>query len=126
MFFFHNEKDIENIKNAMDECIRSHCQKLLYSTLDIIGEKSPEQDKLLAISHEIQILGKQNYQQISIFLSEASSVLSQVKQSLIISFKNELEKNMNLEQNSLEIVNQKISKFIEEWLKSKLYFAKQG
>lgn len=33
---------------------------------------------------------------------------------------------MNLEQNSLEIVNQKISEFIEEWLKSKLYFAKQG
>ncbi len=123
---FHNEKDIENIKDAMNECIRSHCQKLLYSTLDIIGEKSPEQDKLLAISHEIQILGKQNYQQISIFLSEASSVLSQVKQNLIISFKNELEKSMNLEKNSLEIVNQKIAEFIEEWLKSKLYFAKQG
>ncbi|PMB41566.1 hypothetical protein CEN40_19785, partial [Fischerella thermalis CCMEE 5205] len=103
---------------------RSHCQKLLYSTLDRIGEQSPEQDKMLAIFHEIQLLGQQNYQQLSIFLSEASSVLSQVKQNLIISFKNELEKNMNLEQNSLEIVNQKIAEFIEEWLKSKLYFAK--
>ncbi|WP_315791801.1 sigma-70 family RNA polymerase sigma factor [Fischerella sp. JS2] len=122
----HNEKDIENIKDAMNECIQSHCQKLLYSTLDRIEKQSLEQEKLLTISREIHLLGQQNYQQIAILLSEASSVLSQVKQNLIISFKDELAKSMNLEHNSLEVVNHKIADFIEEWLKSKLYFAKQG
>jgi hypothetical protein len=122
----NNEKDVENLKYAMNECIRSHCQKLFYSTLNRIGEQFPEQDKLLKLYQQIALLEPARYQQINMFLSEASSVLSQIKQNLIISFRNELEMSMNLEPKSLEIVNHKIADFIEEWLTSKFYLAKQG
>ncbi|TFI55869.1 sigma-70 family RNA polymerase sigma factor [Mastigocladus laminosus UU774] len=123
---FHNDKDIESIKDTMNECLRFHCQKIFYSTLDRIGEQFPEQEKLSMLMNQIHLLGQTNYQQVTIFISEGSQIISYLKKDIALHLKNELEQSMELEKNSLEIVNHKITDLVEEWLKSKFYFANQG
>ncbi|MFB2770970.1 sigma-70 family RNA polymerase sigma factor [Pelatocladus sp. BLCC-F211] len=123
---FKNETELENIKDTMNECLRSHCQKIFYSTLDKIGEQFPEQEKLSMIMNQIHLLGQTNYQQITVFVSDASKIISHLKKDIAICLKNELEQSMKLEKKSLEIVNHKIVDFVEEWLKSKFYLANQG
>ncbi|MCP6761368.1 MAG: sigma-70 family RNA polymerase sigma factor [Fischerella sp. CENA71] len=123
---FKNETELENIKDTMNECLRFHCQKIFYSTLDRIGEQFPEQEKLSMLMNQIHLLGQTNYQQITVFVSDASKIISHLKKNIVICFKNELEQSMKIEKKSLEIVNHKIADFVEEWLKSKFSLANQG
>ncbi|BAZ69949.1 putative group 3/4 sigma-70 RNA polymerase sigma factor [Fischerella sp. NIES-4106] len=123
---FKNEKELENIKDAMNECLRFHCQKIFYSTLDKIIEQFPEQEKISMLTNQIHTLEQTNYQQITVFISEGSQIISHLKKYLAICFKNELEESIKLEKNSLAIVNHKIADFVEEWLKTKFYFTNQG
>ncbi|MGJ5676546.1 MAG: sigma-70 family RNA polymerase sigma factor [Nostochopsis sp.] len=123
---FHNEKELEDIKIAMTECLRGHCQQLFYSSLDRIGEQFKYQEKLSVFTQEIHLLDQKNYQTITVFASEASNILARFKKDISICLKNELEQSMNLEPNSLETINHKIDDCIEEWLRRKFYFAKQG
>ncbi|KOP27411.1 hypothetical protein AMR41_05285 [Hapalosiphon sp. MRB220] len=123
---FQDDKELESVKDTMNECLRFHCQKIFYSTLDRIGEQFPEQEKLSMLMNQIHLLEQTNYQQITVFLSEASKIVSHLKKEITIYLKTELEQSMNLESDSLEIVHHKIADFVEEWLKSKFYIANQG
>lgn len=103
-----NDENLEIIKDALSECLQSHCQKLFYCILDAIELQS------------------QNNKITQSNLSQASYILTEFKQKLVTSFQTELETKMNLASNSLNLVNDKIAIFVEQWLKSKLYPAKQG
>ena len=115
----NDDKDIEQIKDAMIECLQSLCQKLLYSTLDKIEKQSNYSKKLSTLTNEINLLK----QPLVLTLSEASNTLKDIKINLITSFKQQLEINMNLTTNSLDVVEIKIDYLIDEWIKNKLYVA---
>jgi len=118
----NDDKDIERIKDAMSECLQSLCQKLLYSTLDKIEQQCNYSKKLSTLTNEINLLK----QPLVVTLYEASNMLQEIKQNLIICFQQELEINLNLTTSSLNIVEAKIEILVDEWIKSKLYVAHQG
>ena len=115
----NDDKYIEQIKNAMIECLQSLCQKLLYSTLDKIEKQWNYSKQLSTLINEINLLK----QPLVVTLSEASNTLKDIKINLITSFKQQLEINMNLTTNSLDVVEFKIDYLIDEWIKHKLYVA---
>jgi DNA-binding transcriptional MerR regulator len=124
--YFNDDKDIQSIKDAMTEYLQSHCQKLFYLILDEIAGQCQNKNKVLILYHQINQLLQLNEEQIKLAFYETSNNLVEIKQDLIIPFKQELEISMNLATDSLDIGITKIAIFVHDWLRSKFYLTQQG
>ncbi|MCX7592874.1 MAG: sigma-70 family RNA polymerase sigma factor [Fischerella sp.] len=124
--YLRDDKDIQNLKDAMTEYLQSHCQKLFYLILDKIAEQPQNQGKLLILCRQINQLKQLNEEPRKPGLSEISNNLAKIKQDLIINFQQELEISMNLAAKTLDIGITKIANFVHEWLRIKIYLTQQG
>ncbi len=111
------DKDIERIKESLDECLQVHCQKIFYQILDQIGEQWSDEQKLLMFENELTMNKQAIAGEIPLSLSDLSKGVADVKPSLTQAFKNELETSMGLATGSLDSANNKVANFIAEWLK---------
>ncbi|MBW4510706.1 MAG: sigma-70 family RNA polymerase sigma factor [Scytonematopsis contorta HA4267-MV1] len=94
----NDEKDIENIKLALDECLENYCQKMLNNDLELV---------------------------LSQLVNEKRNKInadSSIKQEIIRGFNHQLETNMYLPNKCLESVEDKVTTFVDEWLKTKSYY----
>ncbi|RUT08788.1 hypothetical protein DSM106972_008410 [Dulcicalothrix desertica PCC 7102] len=103
----NNEKDIENIKEALDECLQLYIQKILNDCLELIISELKKENNAR--------VNEQNNQAI---------IHPNIKNRVIIGFIDQLEQEMSLRSNSLESVEDKITIFVDEWLKAKSYSLK--
>ncbi len=117
----NDEKDIESIKDSLDECLQNHCEKIISYALDKLEQQWTNQEKLLLFNKKINLHEQTTDKQNSISLSEATKRIVEVKENLAKLFKNELEASMGIATNSLDLVNNKVTKFIDEWLKNKQF-----
>lgn len=115
----NDDKDIERIKDALSECLQSYYQQSFNFTLDRIEEQWSDEEKKLIVGDRLNSNNPIPDEQTPLPASELANGLGKVKQRLIKPFKYELEKSMKLTHNSLDLVNDKIVKFIDGWLKNK-------
>ncbi|MEH2227257.1 sigma-70 family RNA polymerase sigma factor [Nostoc sp.] len=112
----NDEKDIELIKESLDECLQSHCQKICKSALDKITQKWQIEGKTsvleLGLTDQEKIDKKLNVANLKVSLSR-----NEVNENLIEAFMYQLEIDMGLPKNSLVVVSNKLADFVDEWLK---------
>lgn len=98
----NNEKDIEQIKEALDECLELYCKKVLNNYLELVF------DELINENNNINaIINKK--------------VTLNINKQLVQGFYQKLEEDMSLPNKSLESLEYKISAFVENWLRIKNY-----
>ena len=112
----NGEKDIEIIKESLDECLQLHCQKICKSALDKITQEWQIEGKIVAL--QFGLTNKEKIDQklvnppfkVSFSINEGSKNLRQA-------FMYQLEIDMGLPKDSLVVVSNKLADFVDEWLK---------
>lgn len=103
----NNEKDIENIKEALDECLELYVNSILNNALELVISRLKNGKNVM--------ISEQNHQ---------INLHSNIKKQIIIDFSQQLEKDMSLPSRCLECVEDKITIFVSERLKTKSYYLK--
>lgn len=110
----HNEKDIEKIKEALDECLELYCKQLLNSYLESVFKKLINENQ---IKYELflyeELINERSLNELNIPVD--------IKQQIIRGFNQRLEIDMCLPSKSLESIHHKVTIFIDEWLKNKSF-----
>lgn len=96
----NNERDIEKIKEALNECLELYTKKILDVFLEVVFNELINENKINHANHHINLT-----------INE--------KQKLIKRFIQKLEANMCLPNKSLETIEYKIDLFVDEWLRTK-------
>ncbi|MEH2200004.1 sigma-70 family RNA polymerase sigma factor [Nostoc sp.] len=116
----NDEKDIKIIKESLDECLQSHCQKLCNSALDKITQEWHIEGKIfflqLGLTDQEKIDKKLEHPTLKVSLS-----INELNENLREAFMYQLEKDMGLPKNSLVVVSNKLANFVDEWLKDKFF-----
>ncbi|MGB3649699.1 MAG: sigma-70 family RNA polymerase sigma factor, partial [Rivularia sp. (in: cyanobacteria)] len=116
--YLNCEQDIERIKSALDNCLKSHCKQLLFSILDVIINKINNEERTNLFtqieSADRFICGETTYD-----LNSDSNLATAMKLKLIELFQHELEKSMCLETDSLSILSHKLVDVVNEWMQVK-------
>lgn len=114
----NEEKDIETIKESLDECLQLHCQKICKSVLDKVTQKWHIEGKISVLQ-----LGLTDQEKIDKTLDvptlKGSISRNEVDENLREAFMYQLEIDMGLPKNSLVVVSNKLANFVDEWLKDK-------
>ncbi|MEH2350844.1 MAG: sigma-70 family RNA polymerase sigma factor [Nostoc sp.] len=116
----NDEKDIEIIKESLDECLELHCQKICKYALDKITHKWHTEGKIsvleLGLTDQEKIDKKLAHPTLKGYLSR-----NKVNENLREAFMYQLEIDMGLPKNSLVVVSNKLANFVDEWLKDKFF-----
>ncbi|HEY9667436.1 MAG TPA: hypothetical protein V6C91_11560 [Coleofasciculaceae cyanobacterium] len=112
---FSDEQYIEYLKNYLDDYLQIFCKDMLCSSLDDVASKWVDRDKFFIIINDFRL--KRNQSKES--LNSSTKQLMDAKQKLANLFKRELEFNMDILQESLDLVDHKINQFLDECLTSK-------
>jgi hypothetical protein len=108
----NNEKDIEKIKEALDECLQLHCKQLLNSCLESV---------LKELIKENRIINDFFYEGINKQKQKLNMSL-EIKQQIIEGFNQRLEIDMCLPSKCLELIYPKMILFLDEWLRNKSFY----
>lgn len=92
-----DNKAVELIQEALDECLQAHCKRLVYQYLEQFTQQYCNTEQL-------------SYEQ--------AEQLIEAQQGFIQAFENQLEADLNLSSESLKFVNKKIADVVSEWLRS--------
>ncbi|MEH2154727.1 sigma-70 family RNA polymerase sigma factor [Nostoc sp.] len=115
----NEEKDIEIIKESLDECLHLHCQKICKSALDKITQEWQVEGKIgvleLGLTDQEKIDKKLVHSTLKVYLSR-----NEVNENLREAFMYQLEIDMGLPKNSLAGVRNKLANFVDEWLKDEV------
>ncbi|MEH2388294.1 MAG: sigma-70 family RNA polymerase sigma factor [Nostoc sp.] len=115
----NEEKDIEILKESLDECLQVHCQKICKSALDKITQQWQIEDKIGVLE-----LGLTDQEKIDRKLDVPTFYLSlsrnEVNENLREAFMYQLEIDMGLPKNSLVVASNKLANFVDEWLQDKI------
>ncbi len=103
--YINDEKDIEKIKSAFDQLLQVYCQKSIHSILDKIIQQLSDEEKTNIINNI-----KQNELIVPLLNDDV------IESRLLKFFKQYMETNMDLQNNSLSKVNCKIADVINEWI----------
>lgn len=113
-----SEQDIERVKSAFDKCIKFHCEQIFFATLDRIMNKFTNEEKE-NVFNNIKFGNVLVDYQESKNLEKSLNDFIKIKLKLLDYFQQYLEDSMDLEKNSLSVVNHKILEFVNEWIKVK-------
>lgn len=108
----NNEKDIEKIKEALDECLELHCKQLLNSCLDSVLKELIHENEI--IYNFLYERNKQDSKKLNMSLD--------IKQQIIKGFNQRLEIDMCLPSKCLESIYPKVTLFLDEWLRKKGFY----
>jgi hypothetical protein len=112
----NEDKDIEIIKESLDECLQLHCQKFCKSALDKITQEWQVEGKIgfleLGLTDKEKIDKKLVHPDLRGSLSR-----NEVNENLREAFMYQLEIDVGLPKNSLVVVSNKLADFVDEWLK---------
>ena len=120
----NTDKELERIKEALDECLQSYCQQLFFDDLARIGEHYSDENKLLLSCHKPNLNEQTISKRLNLPLSEISNRVAQIKLDLTESLGKQIETGMGLPTKSLQLVNYKIASFVDEWLKKDYCYLK--
>jgi hypothetical protein len=113
----NDEKDIDRIKEALMECLQSHCQRLLFSILDKVATKQSSANVIyLSSIKKLKQETEITTNRLNFYLLKTYYRHSDKKRYLIKTFIFELEKSMYFAQDSLRLFASKIEDFVDEWL----------
>ncbi len=108
----NDEKDIENIKEALDECLELHCKQLLESCLKSVYLELVNENKIKnGIILYKGVINEENLNKLD--------MSSDIKQQIIQGFNQRLEVDMRLPSKCLELIHPKVTLFLDEWLKNR-------
>ncbi len=105
-----NEKDIEKIKEALDECLELHCKQLLNNCLESVFRELINENKIKYEFLYEELINERNLSNLNMSVD--------FKKQIIRGFNRRLETDMCLPNKSLELIHHKIIIFIDEWLKN--------
>ncbi|MEC4884547.1 MAG: sigma-70 family RNA polymerase sigma factor [Scytonema sp. PMC 1070.18] len=113
-----NEKDIERLKEALNECLQIQIKKKVTFILDKVAQQCWIENKEIQDNHIAFIIPEKNVSHLPRQdLSEMYNILSKSKKDLIRAFSHELAFSMGLSTISVNLVQKRITDFVEEWLK---------
>ncbi|MEH1841584.1 MAG: sigma-70 family RNA polymerase sigma factor [Nostoc sp.] len=101
----NKDKDIETIKISLDECLQLHCQHLCKYVLEQITQQWQVKAKISALR---------------LRLTKQSKIDDFEHYTLKEAFISQMEIDMALPTNSLAVVSNKLTDFVNEWLKDNL------
>jgi hypothetical protein len=108
-FSLNDESDIARVKESFEQCLESHCQRLVYSLLErIVAEGSQSEKRDNKPNLGLDNLGKEG------------------KRSLSDTLPINLQTILNIPVNSSSSFQDKIANIIEEWLRKKPNKAESG
>ncbi|KAM3108474.1 hypothetical protein [Phormidesmis sp. 146-33] len=90
-----DDKAIETIQELLDECLQSHCKRLVHIYLDQFNQQYISRNVFLMFTHSVE--SKPGFLQV---------------------FESQLEHDLNLPSESLKFVSNKIAEVVSEWLQS--------
>jgi hypothetical protein len=108
-FSLNDESDIARVKESFEECLESHCQRLVYFLIERIVAEGSDAEK----RDQKPVLGLDNSRK-------------EGKRSLPDTQPINLEKILNIPVNSPNIFQEKIGKIIEEWWRKEPNKAQSG
>ena len=114
----NEEKDIEILKESLDECLHLHCQKICKSVLDKITQKLQIEGKIGVLELGLTDQDKIDKKLVHPTLKGSIS-RNEVNENLREAFMYQLEIDMGLPKNSLVGVSKKLANFVDEWLQDK-------
>ena len=100
-------KTIELIQKLLDDCLQSHCKRLMYTYLEQSTRQYCNEDEFLLLTDLVH-KGQLGYEQ--------TSQLTKGNQGFIRALEEQLEEALNLPHESLNPVNQKVLDIVNEWL----------
>ncbi|MFB2876328.1 hypothetical protein [Floridanema aerugineum] len=103
-----DEQDLAKIKEALDECLQSHCKRSIDSILEQASQEVNIADKSLVLSNTL------NMNQPT--TTEVSPEALNAKQSLTKAFISKLETELNLPIDAILPMFNKVVVYVEEWL----------
>ncbi|MEH2002718.1 MAG: sigma-70 family RNA polymerase sigma factor [Nostoc sp.] len=116
----HEEKDIEIIKESLDECLQLHCQKICKSTLDKIIQEWQIEGKISVL--QLRLTDQEKIDKKLVHPTWKRSISrNEVNENLREAFMYQLEIDMGLPKNSLVVVSNKLAIFVDEWLKDNFF-----
>ncbi|MEH1899364.1 MAG: sigma-70 family RNA polymerase sigma factor [Nostoc sp.] len=114
----NEEKDIEILKESLNECLQLHCQKICKSVLDKITQKWQLEGKIDVLEWGLKDQEKIDKKLVHSSL-KVSLIRNEVNENLREAFMSQLEIDMGLPKSSLVEVRNKLASFVDEWLKDK-------
>ena len=109
--YLDNEKDIEKIKSALEQCLQLYCKQLYFSILDEIIQKFSHQEQEDFFCHINPAINSD--------LEQEFNAVRTMRTKIIELFQQQIEKSMFLAHNSLFVVQDKIVYFVNEWIENK-------
>ncbi|WP_044292533.1 hypothetical protein [Rivularia sp. PCC 7116] len=113
----NDEKDIERIKSALDNCLQQYCQTRFVSILNKIWERfsyDERQNILNSFNDTNRLLGELEADSL-----EKNNDSQAVNYQLLETFKEDIETTMYLKKGTLSVFNYKIADVVNEWIQSK-------
>ena len=112
----NEEKDIEIIKQSLDECLQVHCQQLCKYILDKITKEWQVKSQINILQLELMDKEKTD-ENFGDSILKVSPNINEVNKILKEAFMYQLEIDMGLPTNSLALVSNKLADLVDEWLK---------
>jgi len=121
MFYPKNNTDqiIGQMQEPIDEFLRQYCKTFLYPPLENQLQLFESNDKmLLCLHYRRQLQEKQIAEQLKMSVSEASTKLIKLKQSLQVFFKQWVENTLDVALTLCSSAEQKLASFVTAWLQN--------
>ncbi|MEM9926051.1 MAG: sigma-70 family RNA polymerase sigma factor [Cyanobacteria bacterium P01_D01_bin.50] len=124
--YLNNDRDIQRIKSALEQCLKLYCKQIYFSFLDTIIQNFSDEEKKHIFNHAHEA-NRLNNQQKNYELEPENDLKTAIKLKLIELFQCQIENSMFLSTNSLSGVNHKIVDFVNEWIEIKqgLFYARK-